>query len=256
MPEYQIDPSRPDYKNVTEYYEIHDTIAVGLKNATEKENVTGWYPNYAEFGAVAEHTFFNSRNKGEVGLPYNNLDTKDQMPFVFHIYSVGLRFIAPAGLVEPSVGETPSDWNALAHVLWSATVQEHTSLTLTVREDDKLKNNGMLTPEGSGPNGIGIAFSGSVNSVINTAVTPGDNKLQNRFPFPDPIEVARGSTYSVTVTLSRYIQQVLQALPGPSNYTFNNGTAIADAKEIPARSMVRVSLIGRRAVQQRGEQHF
>lgn len=250
--EYQIDPKSPDYRNVTEYYELHDTVCIGLKSSPDvEERVPGWFPSYNAFGQKATHTFFNVRNIGEAQLAYNNLDTKDQMPFVFHVYSIGLNFIAPPGLPEPEVAE--ANFNPVAHVLFAQTIQNHVGVKLKIREDEKLKNNGMLCPEGAGTYGNAVSFGGGVNTLSVTAVTPGMPNLQNRFPFPDPIEVPRGATYSVEVELSKYAQDLLTALPGPSFYGFDNGSGPV---AIPARAMVRCSLIGKRAVQQRGELHY
>jgi len=252
--EYQIDPRRPDYHNITEAWEIHDTIAIGYTadgNPPLKPTQPGWKFSYAEFGSENEHSFFNVRNRGEVGLAYCNLETKDQMPYVFHCYSIGLNFIAPPGLVEPSELET--DWNSIAHVVFAQTIQNHVGIKFRVREDEKLLNNGMLTPEGAGTYGVAIGFGGTVNTASVTSVTPGMPDLGNRFTFPMPIEIPRGSTFNMDLVLSKYAQQMLQAIPGPGFYAFGVG---GEKNTVPARALVRATLIGKRAVQQRGELHY
>lgn len=240
----------PEYQNVTEAWEIHDTILIGPV-AVNEEQKPGWFGSYATFGAQKVHSFFNVRNRGEVGLAYANLQTKDQIPYVFHIYSIGLNFVAPPGAPEESL-ETPQR-NEITDILFAQTIQNHVGVRLIVREDEKLLNNGMLTPEGAGTFGSPLAFGPSTNTLSNTAVTPGNPQLGNRFPFPTPIAIPRGATFSVEIELSSYAQQLLTAVPGPTLYTFDNGQTTTT---VPKKAIVRCSLIGKRAVQQRGALHY
>lgn len=249
MNEYAIDPQGPNYKNITEAWPIYDTIVIDQDTMKPE-----WFQSYVHFASQQNHSFFNVRNRGEVGDAYTNMETKDQMPFVYHIYSIGLQFIAPPGHPEPEGVSEQADDNFLVDLLWCSFIQNHVGLKLRVREDEKLLSNGMLLPPGSGPSTFGNFSSNSTTMYsVTTGITPGMPTLSNRFNFPRPIEVPRGATFSVEMILSQYAQVLCNAMPGPTAYNFDYGQGQV---EVNKQALIRCSLFGKRAVQQRGELHY
>lgn len=238
-----------EFKNITEAWPIYDTIMIGNGSSTKP----GWYENYRTFGADQVHPFFNVRNRGEVSLAYTNLETKDQMPYVYHLYSIGLNFIASPGKPEPQENELVPDDNHLIDVLWVQTLMDHCSVRLRVRQDEKLINNVVLTPEGTGHFGYQSGYNPTSVYGCSVASSPGQPHIANRFTFPEPIEIPRGSTFNVELHLSRWAQTLLQNIPGPGTYAFFHGITEHTA---PKKSLIRCSLMGKRAVQQRGELHY
>jgi hypothetical protein len=177
------------------------------------------------------------------------------MPYVFKIYSLGISFSAPLGIPYP-LPEVPTgdEYNAVCDALFLKEMPLHTGLTLKVREDQKLLHTAQLAPEGAGIYGNIVAAQtggANVNSFPNG--TNGEPLLGNRWRFPTPIAVPRGANYSVEIEFSEYGIEMLKALCGPGTYTFDCG---GGPVELAAIAAIRVSLFGKRQVQQRGELHY
>lgn len=256
MPE-NMNPNEVDYQNVREAWPLYDTILISPWTSDKK--VSGWFTDYQAFSAKQTHPFFNVRNMGETGLAYCNMETKDQMPFAYHIYSLGVSFQAaigrPANINEE---EEPPQWNFMSDAIFIKDMPQHIGLRLRVSQDQKILTTCYLAPEGTGPYGLVAAasFSGSAgNPVSLTSATQGIPELGNRWKFPSPIAVPRGATFSAELELSEYGRELMGHLCGPEPYNFACYPD-GDPTEIDTVSSIRVSLIGKREVQQRGELHY
>jgi len=239
------------YDNAVEAYAIYDVAQIG----EDVEGVAG-YSSYSALAGPAKIPFFNVRNQGEVGLAYNNLDTKDSMPFVFHCYTLGVAFAAPTQVVE-SVGPDGSGQNnATANAQFVQAIPYHCGLRLKIRQDEKLLHTVHFAPEGAGPYGMAFGLdisqgpAGLDNVLGLTSQTQGEPLLTNRWPFPKGISIPRGATYTVELEFSEHAKRMLNAMPGPGNYRFRTeqGETL-----VPAHSLIRVSMFGAREVQQRNE---
>jgi len=174
--------------------------------------------------------FFNVRNSGEVGIPYTNLETKDQMPFVYRASSIGVHFSAPLGIGEKWFpGESyPVGWaNPLSHALFVQEIPRHVAIRFKVMQDEKLISNVLLTPAGIGMHGIAGVAAIAANNVAFTGITSGQHGqpfLGNRYPFKEgPIEIPRGATFSAELEFSEYARQLLVNMKGPgggNQFTF------------------------------------
>jgi hypothetical protein len=241
------------YQNVREGWALYDTILIGKGQA---DRGPGWFNTYTDFGSRQRHSFFNVRNQGEVGLAYNNLETKDQMPYVFHLYSIGISYSAAIGIPYPLQGTvTEAQYNGVSDALFIKELPAHVGLRLRVRQDEKLLHTCYLAPEGAGVYGnLVVNQPGGANTQSYTSATQGEPLLGNRWRFPTPIAIPRGATYNVEIELSEYGQEMLEAICGPGSYVFEceEGEPVI----LGACSVVRCSLMGKREVQQRGELHY
>jgi len=244
------EPIPGGYQNVKEAWALYDTVLIGRI----KSKVPGWVDSYATLGQNNRIPFFNVRNSGECSIAYNNLETKDQMPYVFLLYSLGASFIAPPGI--PALASISGvDYNAMSDVLFTQTIPEHVGFRLKIRQDEKLIHNIRLAPEGVGVYGNLFANDpAGANTQSVTSGTNGQPYLDNRWKFPNPIAIPRGCTYSVEMELSNYCADLLKAMCGPSQYQFQCETDTPT--DVPSVAMIRVSMIGKRQVQQRGELHY
>lgn len=229
-----------NFENAVEAYCLYDSIVIG-KGA---QAAPGWRQSYAAFGALATHPLFNVRNMGETHIAYCNLETKDSMPFVFHLRSIGLSFAAPPHCDK---GEAPSKLQAIEDLLFAQVLPRHCGLKLTVRQDDKLLHTCEAAPEGLGPYGTGLV---AVADSQSTALTQGVPDIGNRWTFPELISIPRGATYRVNLELSPYAQLLLQAMAGPTGWDIDG---VADP--LTAVATIRCSLFGVREVQQRNALH-
>lgn len=244
-----------NFNNAVESYAIYDSVQI--RGSLGSDAVAG-YSSYAALAARSKIPFFNVRNQGEVGLAYNNLDTKDQMAFAFHCYSIGLSFSAPVQCVTPA-GALGGSHNPTASAQFVQAMPYHTGLRFKVQQDEKLLHTAHFAPEGAGPYGValGTDFTGGVVGTAGTASitsqTSGQPLLTNRWPFPKPISIPRGATYSVELEFSEFGKELLGALPGPANMIFGSE---GDLKTVQGCALIRCSLFGAREVQQRNELHY
>lgn len=244
-----------EFENAVEGWALYDTILVckGLGN-----KAPGWFNSYAEVSQRNKLPFFNVRNQGETSLAYNNLETKDQMPYAFSLMSIGVSFEAPAQsehvtASDPEAPAGPRLGNASEDILFVKEIPRHVGLRLRVRQDDKLLHTVQLAPEGAGIYGV---LQGAGGSGTITGATNGMPQLGNRWTFPTPIGIPRGATYSVELELSEYARTVLGAMCGPTKWTWDCDGAGTDLVEVPACASIRVSMVGVREVQQRNALHF
>lgn len=252
------------YANVAENVLLYDTVAIyndGVKSFT---NPAGWFQNYAQMGTANEINFFNVRNR-EIGLPYNNQDSRDQMPYAFRCHSIGLTFWGNAFTQAPSwsTDQTFSPEDAVGHIFCND-LPRHAGITLRVQQDDRLKTHALFTPAGYGAFGDGygrgapstLPNNTNQNGYDHTAgvITQGLPELGARWVFPIPIDIPRRGTVNVKLIFNEYARQLLQAIPYATVWQgINDG--VDDVQGNPVFAGIQVSLGGERLVQQRGQYH-
>lgn len=267
--QYGQEAGAPSPLNVAEACAVYDTVQI-RRDIPRDSNIG--FPSYAALGAKGKIPFFNVRNSGEVGHAMTNLETKDQWPYAMDVYSLGVRFSAPHGVLErfalPSQGapEGLGSSNPMVHALFVQEIPLFAGLRWKVMQDEKLLHTAYLAPEGSGPFGIvgppavGFGFGeggGGVQGLM-TAQTQGQPQLSNRWKFPIPIGVPRGATCALEIEFTDYARTLLANMVGPGLYQMNADPLSQTPPpnvDVPACATIRVSLIGKRYVQQRGMIH-
>jgi hypothetical protein len=254
--------------NARETWKPYDTVIVGASLGA-----TGgvrWYPSFASIGEAEYVPFFNQRNRSAAGLWATNMDAKESMPFVYHIYNIGVQFSAPCTYPvleysddgeENRVGPTLD----LATHVWLqwAELLKHTSVILKVSQDDKLVANALALPAGYGTFGIiNVDAEATMDGVESGAVQTMGNgiaQLDNVFGFPIPVAVPRNCIFEVQVKFSKYARELLKRMEGPGKVMINTAPAsvftLSDAT-VDGMCMIEVTLNGRRAVQLRNQQRF
>lgn len=249
--------ARPEFMNVKENWALYDTILIFV--GAESKG-TGWFSDFAAMGAVNQHYFFNVRSRS-VGLPYCNMDKRDSMAFPMWVESLGVTFFAPQ--VESTHRGTPQKHqdDIMGHI-WEADIPRHASIVLTVMQDERVKNTVMLVPPGYGPIGGGVGqgdaeehYAGVplIQNVIKSATSQSTPDIENRYRFPVPLEIPRNGRLQATLKFSAYGRGLLAALPDPGALAFGGGQS--PSAMLSATYGIQVSLLGKRAVQQRGAYH-
>ena len=246
MPELMQVP----FANAEEAWAIYDTIQI-RKDVTGREG----YATYNALGLVDEWPFMDQR-KADIGIAYTNRDSNEGLEYVFHAYSLGVRFVAPLGKAEPYYkpdDEIIGPANPLAHLIFSAMGPEHVGLVVRVMQDDKLIHTVTLAPDGAGPGPVSGTGAGGLSQAVVYANNNGEPVINNRWKWPVPISIPRGATFSIRLKPSSYFKRLLAAMPGPTGYTFSlDGTTEIS---VPAAALIRVDMIGKREVQQRNAIH-
>lgn len=237
--------------NVHEPWALYDSVLIG--NIAAITDVDGWLATYIALGALREIPFFNIRNRSSAGEPYCNLDSTEILPFVFHAYSLGVEFHGP---VLSQSNDTGSGYISIGDAaLFANELPKHAAIQLQVSQDEKLLNTAMLTPAGAGVAGASSELQDSVLAPVGPITTYGIGmrSLANRWRFAEPIKMPRNVTVRAKITFSEYGRNLLNAMAGP-------GWMVVDPAESPTvhkrAAMIRVSLIGKREVQRRGELHY
>lgn len=249
------------YENVGESWNLYDTVLIGAYTASFQFN-DGWFQTFALAGAAANWPFFNVRNRAH-GLAYNNQDTRDQMAYVFRVFTVGVNFFAPSLSNYHDNAGTPDlpQIQALHH--FQHELPKHCSLTLQVQQDERLKIASLMTPSGYGATGGGVgqgdpeaawSAGGAPPNISRWNVHQGLPELTNKWAFRNPLEIPRRANLQVTIGLSEYARAMLQQLTGPWQYVFANSDSTAWQFKY-ALCGVQVVLGGQRLVQQRGQYH-
>lgn len=233
--------------NVVEAYSLYDTIQIGEKVEGDE--------GYVSFRAIANEEqipFFTKRTRSKQGLAYTNKDSTDALPFAFHIHSLGIGWLGfPDRIPLPTepTAEDIAQWEA--GYLFEKQIPLHTGVTLKIREDERLAHTAELAPPGVGALGYN---AGAYNTAPVQSVTQSWPDLGNRWRFPEPLRVPRNTIIVVELKFSKYAKRLLSGMPGPGNIDLSGGPNVP--LKIDRRAMIRVSLIGKREVQQRGELHF
>lgn len=241
--------------NVEETFPLFDTVGVTGYLDSIQPTPPGWFPTFAAAGAANDISFFNVRNKATCGLAYNNQETRDQTAWGYLLRAIGVQFFAPPSAIQI---DDNNYQESLHSSLWSADLPIHSSLTLSINQDDYLKVNTQMCGAGIGPTFGGYGQYGTL-SVSGTGVaqgsqTNGESMLKNMWHFPDPIGIPRRAAISAKIKFSEYGRRLLQALRGPHSHQFY-GPAYAQAIKLYSFFGIRVILVGQRLVQQRGELH-
>lgn len=253
-----------NYMNVKESAILYDTILIGAPVHTQTD--LGWFGTYAGLGAVTELNFFNVRNRS-VGLPYCNLQTRDQTPFGFRLNSIGVTFFSNSLTVmndwAEEEGTITYNTEDKAGAIFTCDLPQHASVTLNVNQDERYKSNCMFTPPGYGPvtGGIGrgsasgvsdFAADGAIDTQFSGS-TQGVARLKNRWKFPMSIDIPMRASISVKIRFEEWARQLLQTMPGPESWVGLDSETAANTYGTIAG--IQVSLMGERLVQQRGEYH-
>ncbi len=276
--------------NVREPWELHDTVAI-CKNLYGSEPAGGFFTNFAGFAAQEKHLFFKLRSIGNVHMAYNNQAAVDRSDFVFHAFSIGVRFFAPCTpvLIDEEIAIAANIIPAPYQSWWMHTLPRHCGFEFSVGQDVKLSANSLMAAPGYGPDisAIGAGLSG--HEVTGVTLPNGDYVLeyqapvipeiiwsgtqgvpqkQFRFQFgdarnPSPIAIPRGEIIEARILLSQYAQRVLQRFQNPGGYVLQQQILDPDPPNeplqpwivFPARFGIQVSLYGMREVQQRGQLH-
>lgn len=259
MPEQRI----REFMNVGEDWLLYDTV---LMISTPAQAVDGWFTSYLTMGQAADIQFFNVRNRA-IGLPYNNQDTRDQIPYAFMLQTLGVSFfgnsVSQAAQWEPPDSGSAWAMNDYNQHIFTNDLPRHASVVLKVQQDEVLKNAVMFTPPGYGPYGSGYGrgqpssqHPGSYDHIA-AIQTQGLPALKNRWAFPQPIELPRLASVSLRLRFSNWGRNLLQAINfGSGLWQTSDNTGLTDyVTQHQIISGIQVTMGGKRLVQQRGELH-
>lgn len=251
-----------EFENVPENWVLYDTVLCGgFVNSIPFHD--GYQPTFAAMGGLTSIPFFNVRNRNH-GLAYNNQDTRDQMPWVFKIFTVGVSFFAPSCVLYRDIGMgTPQGPQITEQHIWETELPKHASVVIQTNQDERLKINALMTPPGYGPVGGGVAsgnadlaHTGQNPNVTKGAFAQGIPELKNKWGFPIPLSVPRRANLSVTITLSEYGRNLLLNMPGPfENFFRDQSNPSGTWHHQYGLFGIQVVLGGQRQVQQRGQYH-
>lgn len=247
------------YRNVPENWVLYDTCLIG-GYANSMNYHDGYFPTFAIAGAQNGIPFFNVRNRNH-GLAYNNQDTRDQLPWGFKIFTIGVQFFAPQTVLYRNNAGVPEGAQVIEQNLFETELPKHCSLTLQTNQDNRLKINSLMAPSGMGIVGGGVG-QGDVESNLGTAnyINPvmggfsqGMPELKNKWGFKNPLHVPRRATLSARIELNEYARALLGAMPGPYYQPFQDIAADGTLSFHWGMCGIRVVLGGQRLVQQRGQ---
>jgi len=258
------------YLNVAESYPIYDTVIICSELFGKEKSLNGWYTTFRDFASDEKHTFFKTRTIGNSHLAYCNMDSADNIDFVYKAYSIGVRFFAPVspeGYSEIIV--SPAGMNENVIPFWLFDLPKHVGIDFRVQQDVIVENTCLATPPGYGPRGGGGAqpvpdAAGIFPNQAPWKVTTGSNGepvIDNRFPFPSPIEIPRNTPIEANLVLSSYARYIVGGWIGPRSWVLpteeqaSQPPGQADYFVTSTRFGIQVSLYGYRQVQQRGQYH-
>lgn len=257
------------YLNVAESYPIYDTIIICSELYGKEKTINGWFTTFRDFARDEKHTFFKSRTIGNSHLAYTNMDSVDTIDFAFKAFSIGVRFFAPCsqeGFNTPVVSPTSQNENVIP--FWLFDLPKHVGIDFRVQQDTIVENTCLATPPGYGPRGGGGTMPlpdtvGTVPNQLPWKVIMGSNGepvIDNRFPFPEPIEIARNTPIEANLYLSPYARYIVGEWIGPNLWVLLDEEQAGEPLEedfigLVTRFGIQVSLYGYRMVQQRGQYH-
>lgn len=243
-------------ENARERFPLYDTVMV-MNNCSTMYPNAAWYNQYADLGAPAEIPFLNVRNRS-IGAAYNNFDSAEKLPFVYHIYAMGIYFTPPT-VSTMKIGETaPTATNQVraSDIYFATEMARHSSMILKVGQDEKWVGSSDMLPAGQGVSGwvrhldaTAQTLGGSVQTFNN-----GEPANRNVWVFPEPISVPRDRQISGVLTLSSNLRDALKKASGPGYWLNTTETDYPD--KYPAASLIQVILGGYREVQPRNQLTF
>lgn len=242
--------------NVAENWTLFDTVLIGV-DVSRLDYHTGWFQNFAALGAAATIPFFNVRNKNH--YPYNNQDVRDQMPYAFEIYSLGVSIWAPSSTTYYAVSPVIGAQTTSNH-LFETEFPKHCSLILQTNQDERVKLVTLMAPSGYGvvSGGVGqgdCETAWTCPPISLASFTQGVPTFTNHWGFVNPLRVPRTTNLSVVLRPSEYMRAMLTALPGPLYQPMRSVANDGTWAECAGYAGIQVTLGGRRLVQQRGEEH-
>lgn len=258
-----------EFANVAESYPLYDTVIVCSELFGKEKALNGWFTTFRDFATNERHTFFKSRTIGNSHQAYCNLDSADNVDFVYKAFSIGVRFFAPVTAdTNNSIVVSPADMNENVPPFWLFDLPKHCGFDFKVQQDTIVENTCLATPPGYGPRLGGGAQPTIDNSAIAPNQTPwkiftgtnGEPIIDNRFTFPSPISIPRNATIEANIYPSIYARYMLNLLDGPDRAVLPTEDGADPAGETdyftyPLRYGIQVSLYGYREVQQRGQYH-
>jgi hypothetical protein len=243
-----------EVKNVLEYWPLYDSFWISFQLAQFYPDA-GWLRAYFQLANFGKIQFFNTRTRSEVGLAYNNFDTKKHLPFAYHVHSIGIEICFIVSMMH-------SDFETKSHIIgvndldFANIVANHSSFSFYVGRDEKLVSATSLLPAGMGTAGD-MDDAGTTLHVHNwvNVQNNGIVSLTNRYEFPEPILIPRNELIRGELDFSNYALESFAKMPeGP----FWQKTAPPPVRFVDHSTPVgiRASLYGVREVQQRGQLHF
>lgn len=171
----------------------------------------------------------------------------------------------------------------LHSALWESDLPNHMSLTLRTNQDIRLRGPAAIFTPGFGAVGGGwgwgspgdlymAAYAGTPTPSIShetgaptfggyvtnlETIAHGEVDIRQRFPFPIPIDVPKRANLSVTLKLSQYGKEMLQAITGPYWMPFPKYVDSDALKKSVKAAMFGIdcTIKGERLIQQRGAYH-
>lgn len=266
------------FMNVKEHWFLYDTIGVSPWVDAIDHPPNGWFGTFLGMSNSDSITFFDTRNK-QIGLAYNNQESRDQVPYAYIVESLSVGFFAASCATQISSDTIPQDTTWIGRhdavsAFWDTELPQHTSVIFRVNQDERLKGVCSIVPPNYGPVGgcIGqgdLADPGSVGPPPVPALGGGDFTVQAagmgrahlkfRWEFPGGIGVPRRATVVVECRLTEWARTALAALWGPGYFIMRDW----DSDETPTNPIapkwsffgIQCLLTGRREVQQRGQYH-
>lgn len=256
-------------KDVREPWITYDTVLIGPGMAALNR---GWFNSFAQMAAANDIPFFNVRNRSVSGPQYNNQDSAEMSSFPFWCYSIGVEFLtfaigdscealrpiilnyaaaaAPGPAGPPFVLESQIQNSVERQVF--ASMLDHSGIKFRVAQDIKLTNVCIHQPAGFGTDGNARMLGAGQNSLgVLSNYTNGAPHIQNRYKFLNPIEMPRNVNFNCVLEFSNYAKAVLAAMGGPETFWTDNDEEQQTAPTPVAG--IRITLLGYRTVQQRGE---
>jgi hypothetical protein len=243
----------PQRVNAEESWPLYDSLVV-MNNVNSLYPNAAWYQQYSDIAVPADLPLFNVRNKS-VGEAYCNFDSSDKMAFAYEIFALGILVAGPA-VSGIKIGEsTPSAANQTrpGDIFFASEVIRHSTFILKVGQDEKLVAPVSSLPAGEGIAGLAKIFD-DANNTLGLALSNLGNGVplkRNMWVFPKPIRVPRDRNISGTLVFSNYLRTSLAKCAGPGQL-LNSATGGYPDK-YPSASLIRVTMLGRRYVQQRNE---
>ena len=185
---------------------------------------------------------------------------RDQLAWAYVLNGLTVHFFAPQIATQYHSQAPGSQQSELLHsALWEACLPRHCGLEFKLNQDIKLEINAMMPGSGCGPiaGGYGLQDPTMLNDVpykptfaAGSQSTP-SSKVS--FYFANPIGIPRKCAISATIRPNEYARRLLQTMGGPFFYRWQNLTGVETFK--PCAFGIRVTLLGSRLVQQRGQLH-
>jgi hypothetical protein len=271
--------------NVMEPWSIYDSIVICRTMYGNEQSVPGWFTSFQAFGQQQQHRFFKSRNEAGCGLAYNNMQSQDRADFAFHALSLGVYFSGPITPLE-TVNEGPQNFNPAIASYFMFDLPNQSAFSFKMGQDTRLDASGYHIPPGYGPRCSGMtqavdAMNEAIGAfpapapawpapLVSTATNPtlsqatmigtqGDPTQSNRFYFGSEIEIPRGETFEVTMSVTEHARRIFRNTAGPYDYSWLEGTGGevpgTTLIHFPVRYVITCAIHGLREVQQRGQAH-